>query len=367
MTIGTFLRDETPSWQLENDLQDAAKRTLADRRPILHHLNADTSWLLQIPRPPIAQFQRPYFNILIDPWFAGPQTDVANWFSQQWHAEASAVGSIAEAEQLISRIEDLCSNSAEIKEEPGTGVIDAIAISHEFTDHCHKETLLEVHPNVPVFAPPEAAKLVRSWNHFRTVHETPAFSGKGLDWRSTSISPLPKWVGISRLQVESDFIYYHSALLIAFDHSIGTGATPGRKDSPDPEAFADCVVYTPHGIHPSAASPVVEASPPVRPLAFIHGLHDVRLSKAQQLNLGAHNGLAAQRILKAKYWLATHDEVKKGGGIVGWFLQRKVISIEEALKEEARREKAVSGGEMRLISEETNFKAVGNGGSIVLE
>jgi len=30
--------------------------------------------------------------------------------------------------------------------------IDAVAISHEFTDHCHEQTLLQVDPDVPVFA-----------------------------------------------------------------------------------------------------------------------------------------------------------------------------------------------------------------------
>jgi hypothetical protein len=368
MTIGTFFREETPSWQLANELQNAAKRTLANCHPILHHLNADTSWLLQLPRPLIAPFHRAYFNILIDPWFQGPQSDVANWFSQQWHTETSAVGSIAEVEQLILRIEDLCSNPTEIKQEPGTSVIDAIAISHEFTDHCHKETLLEAHPTVPVFASPEAAKLIRSWKHFRIVHETPVFSGKAFDWRTTSIEPLPQWVGISRLQKETDFIYYHSALLIAFDRSIGAEGGSGAKDSLDLDAPAECLCYTPHGIHQSAALPVAKASPPVRPLAFIHGLHDVRLSKAQQLNLGAHNGLATQRVLKAKYWLATHDEVKKGGGIVSWFLQRKIISVEEALEEEARRlEQDLPDGEMGLKPENTNFRVVGNGESIILE
>jgi L-ascorbate metabolism protein UlaG (beta-lactamase superfamily) len=30
--------------------------------------------------------------------------------------------------------------------------IDVVAISHEFTDHCHKDTLLEVSKDVPVLA-----------------------------------------------------------------------------------------------------------------------------------------------------------------------------------------------------------------------
>lgn len=30
--------------------------------------------------------------------------------------------------------------------------IDAVAISHEFTDHCHQQTLMDISPDVPVLA-----------------------------------------------------------------------------------------------------------------------------------------------------------------------------------------------------------------------
>lgn len=78
--------------------------------------------------------------------------------------------------------------------------------------------------------------------------------------------------------------------------------------------------------------------------------------------------MAAQRILKSRYWVATHDEIKKGGGIVAWFLQRKIISLEDALNEEAERLKAQSGnGELSLTMEDAHFRLVENGESIVLE
>ena len=95
-------------------------------------------------------------------------------FSQQWHATESAVQSVAEVEELARQIEVLAGGlrlrkgrkvNGELKEEES--VIDVVAISHEFTDHCHRvcilrhcaisadtleDTLLEVHPNCPVFA-----------------------------------------------------------------------------------------------------------------------------------------------------------------------------------------------------------------------
>lgn len=155
--------DDAPSAQLQLEIRDAMVRKLAARRPILHHLNADTSWLLQIPRPASAvkHGSRIYYNILIDPWLQGGQSDVAKWFSQQWHATESAVKTIAEVEEVARQIEIMAGGlrmgkkrrTSNLEVAPGVETfIDAVAISHEFTDHCHKDTLLEVHPDVPVFA-----------------------------------------------------------------------------------------------------------------------------------------------------------------------------------------------------------------------
>ena len=93
-------------------------------------------------------------------------------------------------------------------------------------------------------------------------------------------------------------------------------------------------------------------------MAFLHGLHDVSISWGQQLNLGAHNALKAQRILKARYWVGTHDEVKKGGGLVSLFLRRKVVRLEDAVREEA----AGRDGDL----DEVRFEEFGNGEGKVL-
>jgi hypothetical protein len=39
-------------------------------------------------------------------------------------------------------------------------------------------------------------------------------------------------------------------------------------------------------------------------------------------------------LLGARYWVGTHDEVKRGGGIVSWFLERKMVSLKEAVERE---------------------------------
>jgi hypothetical protein len=377
-------------------------------------LNDDTSWLLQIPRPEAAvkHGTRFYYNILIDPWFKGGQSDVASWFSQQFHATPSAVQSVAELEELAMEVERLAMESEPAVNKRRTrdledivaaeeSLIDAIGISHEFTDHCHKETLLEINPDVPVFAFKEAAKLIESWNHFRTVTAVGDFGKDGEnDWRSTSTPPLPEWIGISRLMQSDDVLYYHSALMITFNNRRGNsqeklakaqmapknghtarGKRKRHHETIDPnedDESAEALIYTPHGLDSDDFKIVRDASPPISTLAFLHGLHNVRIGTATgrtalQLNLGSHNGLKAQRVLNASYWIGTHDEVKKGGGLVAWFLQRDVLTLKDALTQEkkARREgkDGILDGEVADVLdsfEGTNWEDLKNGESRIL-
>lgn len=346
---------EQPSAVLPLCPGDLPAPSFPSHRPLLHHLNADTSWLLQIPRPAILSKHtgRQWFNILIDPWLHGSQSDIAGWFSRQWHAEVPRVSSIAKVEELAREIE-VVSRELRLGKENQPNLfekdpdietietfIDAVAISHEFTDHCHKQTLLEVHPDVPVFATQKAAKLVASWKHFRHVLETPGFSDSTKDWCVTSVSLLPEWLSIARLVTENDALYFHSALFIVFDVT-GTGDKS--------EAF----IYSPHGIKASSLTCVANASPPIKTLAQLHGLHDVSIGSQRQLNLGAHNGLAVQRLLRAQYWIGTHDEVKQASGLISWFLNRKTLRVQDALEEEDQRAAALSFGDLEGEKHKTN-------------
>ena len=133
---------DEPSAQLFLDLRHDVESALSTRRPILHHLNADTSWFLQIPRPESAvrHSGRFYFNILIDPWLVGGQSDVASWFSQQFHATKSAVQSMGELEELAREVEILAGglrlgSGRKTNAEDGgqfETFIDAVAVSHEY-------------------------------------------------------------------------------------------------------------------------------------------------------------------------------------------------------------------------------------------
>ena len=240
-------------------------------------------------------------------------------------------------------------------------------ISHEFTDHMHKPTLLSLPPSIPVYATSKAYTAIKSWKHFSVVREIGRFDG---DWRSTNPeadgkekSILPEWVGVSRVAYAgTDLLYYHSAIMICLPAPSTTGqGEAGVAEGNGQEAEA--ILYTPHGVTPQNISPLISAIPPIRTLALIHGLQDISLNTITkaQLNLGAHNGLKVQRMLGAKYWIGTHDEVKKGGGVVSWFLDRKAIGLEEAVAK-AKREGGLKGE-----LEGVRFVDVGNGEQLVLE
>lgn len=190
----------------------------------------------------------------------------------------------------------------------------------------------------------------------------PAFlPAKTSDWHTTSLPPLPDWLSISRLINPRDALYYHAALLVTFDtHASSLRDSPLSQTPSDPAA---AVIYTPHGIAADAIPDLTSLDPPIKTLALLHGLHSISLS-AQQLNLGAHNGLAAQTKVRAKYWIGTHDEVKKGFGLVSWFLNRTVLSVEDAISKRAQ-EDAVDG-EARTAWEGVKCLEVGNGESVVL-
>jgi hypothetical protein len=273
---------------------------------------------------------------LIDPWLSGGQSDVAAFFSQQWHATKSAVGTIKEVEDCIQRI--------------GGEQIDLVVVSHEFTDHMHKETLLDIDIEVPIYATAKAAGIIRSWNHFKTVLDVPRFEG---DWRGSD--NIPDWIGISRLAFNGpDLLYYHSAIMITF--------------SIDDQAEA--VIYTPHGISPDNLDTLLQADPPIKTLALLHGLQDIQINTSwassvkAQLNKGAHNGLKVQRLVNSKYWIGTHDEVKKGGGIVSWFLDRKIITLQEAFEQEKKLLEKDEGLKVDLA--DVRFEELGNGESLIL-
>lgn len=365
------------TFKFHDPLDNSTATALQTHRPILTHLNADTSWLLQLPCPQDQQLRtgRSRYNIVIDPWFQGPQVDFAAWFSKQSHAIRSRIQTFQELEGQLG-ISERISPPREIGHEvhgypaalepPDNSMIDAVIISHEYTDHCHKETLLQLDPATTVFATKKAAALIKSWKHFKIVSDIPEFAPLDRDWKNHPIEPLPDWLGVSRIVSKSDSGYLHSAILLTFklDHSTTYATTRNEEKC---ESVVEAVVYTPHGTQVQDLRQIHSTSPSIAVLALLHGLHDVSLSRFQELNLGAHNGLKAQRMCKAKYWVSTHDEVKNGTGLIALLLRRKAISLHEAIEQEKQDQMIQSKGSCPSNAAQVVFAELGNGESILLE
>ncbi|OHE92506.1 hypothetical protein CORC01_12224 [Colletotrichum orchidophilum] len=312
---------------------------LKAQRPVLVHLNADTTWLIQLPYPPSTSPPpgRKRFNILIDPWLQGPQSDVASWFSTQWHVVEPSVKTMDQLNSILAGFED----GSDQPKTTDKSYIDVVTISHEFTDHCHQATLEELPKSTPVFATDKAAELIRSWSHFSSVTTTPGFSSATKDWKSElSISNLPPWVGIGRVITAGNALYYHSAIIIAFD--LGNPET---------------ILYSPHGIKASDLECIRNSG--FSTLALLHGLHDVRIWMTKQLNLGALNGIQAVAETEARYWVATHDEAKKGGGLIAPLLLRTQYTLKQAVEAEEAR--------MKGRVPEYDFVELGSGDGLVLQ
>lgn len=343
----------------------AWRTALQSPRPVLAHLNADTTWLVQLPipvsvttsprsNPKSKAPRRSRYNILVDPWLQGPQSDVAAWFSTQWHVVAPAVQTIKELDEALAGLEDGTSRD-------GYSYIDCVAISHEFTDHCHEATLRELSQTVPVVATDKAAELIRSWNHFDSVITTPGFSAETPDWRAILVDKtgkFPPWLGIGRVVTQGNALYYHSALMIAFDVGYNSNQRSTRSTQGTATGQSEAIIYSPHGIQGSDLECVKAAG--IKTLALLHGLDNVKIWMMAQLNLGAQNGIRAVRVSGAKYWISTHDEAKKGGGLISWLLRRTSYAVKDAIEAE----EAKAGG-----SEDDagyHFVELGSGDGMVL-
>ena len=305
--------------QLQHELQDSIWQSFEHPTPKLTHLNADSTWLITTPRPKHDSVSgRIYYNILIDPWLQGFQVDGVSWFSKQWHAIEPAFkdlhelnAALREAEAKAKAEDAVQSSNGGIKVEPleykpVSSFIDLVIVSHEFTDHCHRETLLQLDPSTPVIAAQKAANAINSWRYFDNVRVMPMFSVASSDWRNTSAAFLPPWLGVSRLVTGWDPLYLHAAVLIAF------GSAEENWVEGSQYGAAQAIIYSPHGILAQDLYQVKDAKPALETKALLHGLHDIDIGNAIQINRGAVNGLKAQRILNAKYWITTHDEVKVG-------------------------------------------------------
>ncbi|RPA73881.1 hypothetical protein BJ508DRAFT_44872 [Ascobolus immersus RN42] len=118
----------------------------------VHPINLDGSLLVSIL--PDATSSKPLFTFAVDPWLG-----------ESIHALHPIIWKIQHTAPLL--IESL----TQLPEIPS-----AIFLTSHLADHCSKPSLIDLPPSTPIYGPPAAIALVRSWNHFTDLHTYVHFS-----------------------------------------------------------------------------------------------------------------------------------------------------------------------------------------------
>ncbi len=210
----------------------------------LTKLNEDSSWLLNLDG----------IKVLVDPWFSASQVDFHPWFSRQFHQSPQPL------------VRDLV--------RP-----DFIFISHPFTDHCNKETLLQFSSEIPLIALPSILKKINKWGHFKKL---------------LPLDAAP--ISIRVLKTKNALV--HKAYLI--------------------ESEDKRLVYAPHG---AVLKKNIEL--PINALIATTLRYELPFFLGGTINLGYKKAVALQQQLKANFLIDTHNEDKKGEGLVSLFAKRK--------------------------------------------
>ena len=216
-------------------------------------LNADSSWLWEING----------LKILVDPWFSESQVDFHPRFSTQYHLD----------------------KQPEVFELPRP---DFIFISHPFTDHCDKETLMKLSSEIPLICLSVIQRKIQKWGHFKQF-----------------ISPSDAPFQIEKISKTGFLDLVHHAYLISDGISSMCYAPHGtRKIVQDKEASVLLTTVTTYE------------------LPFYLG---------GTVNLGLNKALQLAEQLNVKTVISTHDEAKIQKGIVAALSKRTFSNTQEIL------------------------------------
>ena len=203
----------------------------------IQKFNEDSSWMWEFDG----------LKIMVDPWFTPSQIDLHPLLSEQFH----------------------------LQKQPDPALLDRpdfIFISHPFSDHCNKETLLQFDPKIPIIAKKSILNKIRKWQHFKeliALHHAP--------------------FKISLISNRSIFDPVHEAYLI--------------------ESNNVKLLYAPHGSK-------VRVFPKVDIVITTTTTYRLPFWLGGTINLGLQNALSLKECCGARHLIGTHDEQKRGTGLV---------------------------------------------------
>ena len=214
------------------------------------------------------------------------------------------------------------------------GVIDAIIITHEFSDHLHEETLLLLDATIPILATKSAIGRLKQNKVLskRNMIEIPA-SNKGvqiLDYNNT---------GIGIISATGAFDYVHNALLIVPKTSANEinesdillcDKDNGTIDA-DTNTARGGVVYSPHGFFLNKRDAILKDLESYKIDVLIITMTEYYLPfyVGGTVNLGIQHAANVVDFLKPKVVINCHSEKKRASGIIPLLAKPIYPSIEE--------------------------------------
>ncbi|KAK1216428.1 hypothetical protein PQX77_020948 [Marasmius sp. AFHP31] len=299
----------------------------------IHHLSGDNSWLLTFSNNPTQRLspEDTTLTLLIDPWFKEDGIDYHPWFLRQQHTTSPQFHNFSSLTEFLS------SDSDPRKE------VDGIIITFEGSDHLHKPTLDEVGPDVPFFAFPRAAAILRSWGRKfvydisdRATDVSLIITDKLLeaDVRNKREDPSRKSL-IESLDIRLSFAHLNTGIMASVD-CLTQGALALSFAKGDRERGG--LVYAPHSAPLDAIKHWKEKEESITAkqlelFAYLANWDVVRVPRivgGPIVSQGAPGNSKVVQELSPRYWIRTHDELTILTGLVSYLPTRERKSKQEA-------------------------------------
>jgi hypothetical protein len=327
----------------------------------LRRVNHDTSWLITFSTD--SSYPKSTFNLvstattcsmlspadhaiesqLVDPWLdESVQVDYHAAFSEQKRTEPALCSSVSSLEDMLASEEEM--QGAKSEDSRGTSKqIDAILISHPFTDHMHPGTLNDssVPTRIPFFVTNDSKAALESLlggkkrlaDEKRTIslldqakHET-APERPSEDKKRT----LPCNINIMQILPRERFSLLSGAASIAWSKLHG-GILFLWQTSQSDLGSTHSLIYSPHGLGSKSVPAWLQADSKIHHEAILTSLDKIILpswlSGVVNLGLSSALDLVTQEVYNAKRILATHEERKEARGLVAHLIKRYWLALE---------------------------------------
>ncbi|KAM0193398.1 hypothetical protein ACHAPA_004411 [Fusarium lateritium] len=346
---------ESPRENILKHLSDPGKPL----RPIFTSLNGDNSWLMSFPRPEAERTAtgKAFYHVAFEPWIKGAAHVFNSWFVNIAMVDSPEISTFESLENLVREIESAAaahkpSTDEQHDRQQDSSPLDAILLGFYLSDHLHPQTLQSFPPDIPVIATPPGIKVIKPWNHFKTIRTISNLDPSATSWQTPNLhpgEPLPKWLTPIFLpgRAELNFVF-----AIIWSHTV------------DNETIHEVILDSPHGVKgdEKTLNAFLNSEPKTRKLAMLHGLKESSTGGIQT-TYGAKSGLALNRkVGGVGHWIVTHSAEMEYTGVFMRIFGTKDTprTVEWALEEEHKKDPSLER------FQPPNFVKVANGGSTVL-